>query len=94
MEKASKKFLKNLLTNKTKSVILYIQTKAKELTTMTTKCYFLDNSDACARAIDYITNTIPCFIREFFIDKKNITLTIECRDADLAFVERTLAPYV
>lgn len=61
---------------------------------MATKCYFLDNSDACARAIDYITNAIPCFIREFFIDKKNITLTIECRDADLAFVERTLAPYV
>lgn len=61
---------------------------------MTTKCYFLDNSDACARAIDYIANAIPCFIREFFIDKNNITLTIECRDADLAFVERTLAPYV
>ena len=61
---------------------------------MTTKCYFLDNSDACVRVIDYIANAIPCFIREFFIDKKNITLTIECRDADLAFVERTLAPYV
>lgn len=61
---------------------------------MTTKCYYLTNSDACARAIDYIANVIPCFIREFFIDKNGITLTIECRDYDLAFVERTLAPYV
>lgn len=61
---------------------------------MTTKCYYLINSDACARTIDYIANVIPCFIREFFIDKNGITLTIECRDYDLAFVERTLAPYV
>ena len=61
---------------------------------MTTKCYFLDNSDAAVRTIDYITNAIPCFIRELLIDKETITVTIECRDADLAFVERTLAPYV
>ena len=61
---------------------------------MTTKCYFLDNSDAAILAIDYIIDAIPCFIRELSIDKKTITFTIECRDADLTFVERTLAPYV
>lgn len=61
---------------------------------MTTKCYFLDNSAATVLAIDYITDAIPCFIRELLIDKETITLTIECRDYDLAFVERTLAPYV
>ena len=61
---------------------------------MTTKCYFLDNSDAAVRTIDYITNVIPCFIREFLNDKETLTITIECRDYDLAFVERTLAPYV
>lgn len=60
---------------------------------MTIKCYYLTNSDACTRAINYIADAIPCFIHEF-IDKDDITLTIECRDADLAFVERTLAPYV
>ena len=61
---------------------------------MTIKCYFLENSDSCVRAIDYITNAIPCFIRELLVTNDGITLTIECRDADLAFVERTLAPYV
>lgn len=61
---------------------------------MTTKCHFLENSDSCARAIDHIANAIPCFIRELLIDKETITVTIECRDYDLAFVERTLAPYV
>ena len=61
---------------------------------MTTKCYFLENSDSCVRTIDYITNVIPCFIRELLIPNDSITLTIECRDYDLAFVERTLAPYV
>ena len=61
---------------------------------MTIKCYFLENSDSCARAIDHIANAIPCFIRELLVTNNGITLTIECRDADLAFVERTLASYV
>lgn len=61
---------------------------------MTTKCYFLENSDSCARAIDHIANAIPCFIHELLITNDGIIVTIECRDYDLAFVERTLAPYV
>lgn len=61
---------------------------------MTTKCYFLENSDSCACAIDHIIDAIPCFIRVLLFTNDGITLTIECRDADLAFVERTLAPYV
>lgn len=61
---------------------------------MTTKCYYLTNSATAVLAIDYITDAIPCFIRELLIDKETITFTIECRDADLAFVEHTLAPYV
>ena len=61
---------------------------------MTTKCYFLDNSDAAARAVDYLVNLIPCFIRELLVTKEGLTVTIEARDADLPTVERILAPYV
>ena len=62
---------------------------------MTTKCYFLNNTDAAARAVDYLANLIPCFIRELLITKDGfLTVTIEARDADLPTVERILAPYV
>lgn len=61
---------------------------------MTTKCYFLDNTDAAARAVDYLANLIPCFIRDLLVTKEGLTVTIECRDADLPTVERILAPYV
>ena len=61
---------------------------------MTTKCYFLDNTNAAARAVDYLANLIPCFIRELLVTKEGLTVTIECRDADLSTVERILAPYV
>lgn len=61
---------------------------------MTTKCYFLENSDSAARAVDYLANVIPCFIREILLTKEGLTVTIECRDYDLATVERVLAPYV
>lgn len=61
---------------------------------MTTKCYFLDNSDAAARAVDYLANLIPCFIRELLVTKEGLTVTIEARNEDIATVETTLAPYV
>lgn len=61
---------------------------------MTTKCYFLDSTDAAARAVDYLANLIPCFIRELLVTKEGLTVTIEARDADLPTVERILAPYV
>lgn len=61
---------------------------------MTTKCYFLDNSDAAARAVDYLINLIPCFIRELLLTKEGLTVTIEARDEDIRTVERILAPYV
>lgn len=61
---------------------------------MTTKCYFLDNIDAAARAVDYLANLIPCFIRELLVTKEGLTVTIEARDEDIRTVERILAPYV
>ena len=66
----------------------------KEVPTMTTKCYFLENSDSAARAVDYLANAIPCFIRETLITRDGLTVTIEARNEDLATVERVLAPYV
>lgn len=47
----------------------------------------LDN-DTCA-ALELISERIPCFIWE-----ENGTTIIECREADAAFIERALAPYV
>lgn len=61
---------------------------------MTTKCYFLDNTDAAARAVDYLANLIPCFIHELLVTKEGLTVTIEARDEDIRTVERILAPYV
>lgn len=61
---------------------------------MTIKCYFLENSDSCARAIDYLANAIPCFISEILITCEGLTVTIKARNEDLATVERVLAPYV
>lgn len=62
---------------------------------MTTKCYFLINSDAAVRAIDCLTNLIPCFIRELLLTQDgSLTVMIEARDEDLATVETILAPYV
>ena len=62
---------------------------------MTTKCYFLDNTWAAARAVDYLANLIPCFIRELLVTKDGfLTVTIEARNEDIATVERILAPYV
>lgn len=61
---------------------------------MTTKCYFLNNTDAAARAVDYLINLIPCFIRELLLTKEGLTVTIEARDEDIRTVERILAPYV
>lgn len=61
---------------------------------MITKCYFLNNTDAAARAVDYLINLIPCFLREVLVTKEGLTVTIEARDADIRTVERILAPYV
>ena len=66
----------------------------KEVSTMTIKCYFLENSDSAARAVDYLANAIPCFIRETLITREGLTVTIEARNEDIATVERVLAPYV
>lgn len=61
---------------------------------MTTKCYFLANTDAAARAVDYLTNLIPCFIHELLVTKEGLTVTIEVRDEDICTVEHILTPYV
>lgn len=62
---------------------------------MITKCYFIENSDSAMRAVDYLANVIPCFIRELFVTTADFaTVTIECRTEDVVTVERVLAPYV
>ena len=62
---------------------------------MTTKCYFLDNSDAAAHAVYDLVDLIPCFISEPMVTKDGfLAVTIEARNEDIATVETILAPYV
>lgn len=57
---------------------------------MTKKSYYLDTEDAATiEAMNTIIQTIPCFVWE-----ENGETVIECRDADVAFVEKVLAPVV
>lgn len=57
---------------------------------MTKKSYYLDTEDAATiEAMDTIIQTIPCFVWE-----ENGETVIECRDADVAFVEKILAPVI
>ena len=62
--------------------------------TLILTCHTGDGHDSAARAIDYLANAIPCFIRETLITRDGLTVTIEARNEDLATVERVLAPYV
>ena len=62
---------------------------------MTTKCYFLDFCPEVSAVIAYLAESSFCLIHEVTLRVGGyIALTIECRDADLATVERVLAPYV
>lgn len=58
---------------------------------MITKGYYLDMMNVeVYSALTYIADTVPCFIT----DMDDVGVYIECREADLPFVEKILAPYV
>ena len=61
---------------------------------MTTKCYNLIACNDCWLAIENINNFIPCFTEHRHLGDNIIEFTITCRDEDIAFVEKNLAPFV
>lgn len=61
---------------------------------MTTKCYLIDCNDYNLAVITNLEMAIPCFISLDIYDDGNIEFTIVCRNEDIPFVEKTLAPII
>lgn len=62
---------------------------------MKKKVYILEPTNEALNTCAEIINRIPCFsLREYSPSRETLEFTIECREQDLPFVERMLAPYV
>ena len=62
---------------------------------MRTKVYLINNSSDAQQACSTVEKAIPCFTsRTYAPDRTTFEYEIQCREEDLPFVERTLAPYV
>lgn len=61
---------------------------------MTTKCYIIENSAACAEAVRDLESSIPCFTWLELLDDDSIEYTISCREDDVVVVEFLLARFV
>lgn len=61
---------------------------------MTTKCYIIEDSAACAAAVFALEHSIPCFSFLELLDDGCIEYTIRCRLEDVAAVEAALAAFV
>ena len=58
-------------------------------------CYYVECDSAAELAINEIRDRIPCFINtKLSIDGEYMTFEIECREQDIPFVERMIAPFV
>lgn len=62
---------------------------------MITKCYLLNSNDEkVVKAITKICDNIPCFIDANAVSINRFELTIRCRQEDIVYVEKVLAPFV
>lgn len=61
---------------------------------MTIKCYIIENTAACARAVRKLEELIPCFTKLELLDDDSFEYTISCRLEDVAVVECMLARFV
>lgn len=61
---------------------------------MKTICYYINNSEETAKALYKITQTIPCFLEQKLMSDGSIEVEIKCREANVVFVEKTLAKFV
>lgn len=60
---------------------------------MRTLSYFLEAVAELDLALNIIVERIPCFA-DWYVEEPCIVATITCRQEDVAFVERMLAPFV
>jgi len=61
---------------------------------MTKKVYYIENGCSLASAIEYLENIIPCFIELEPVEMDYMEVSIICRNEDVAFVEKAVAPLV
>ena len=61
---------------------------------MTEKIYYIQNSVALDEAIERLINLIPCFVDRDFIEMDYSKVVVKANNADLATVEKILAPLV
>ena len=61
---------------------------------MTTKVYYIENSDALTNALNFISHEYPCAIQREFIEMNYSCVEITARTIDFASIEHILAPLV
>lgn len=62
---------------------------------MKTVCYLIGNTPEALQACHDVEMAIPCFtFRTYRSDRTSFEYEIQCREEDLPFVERVLAPHV
>lgn len=61
---------------------------------MTKKVYYIENANCLEDALEFLINSIPCFVERRFIEMDYSVVTVLCRVEDLINVERILAPLV
>lgn len=59
-----------------------------------TKAWYVSTCSDLDLAINEVESRIPCFTNLTFLNNGLAIFTIECRDYDIAFVERMIAPFV
>ena len=61
---------------------------------MTTKVYYIENSDALTNALNFISHEYPCAIQREFIEMNYSCVELTARTIDIVNIERVLAPLV
>jgi hypothetical protein len=61
---------------------------------MTKKTYYIEATVSLVSAIEYLEDAIPCFIECEPVEMNYMEVSIICRDEDIAFVEKVVAPLV
>lgn len=66
----------------------------REVTNMTEKTYYIENTAELDEAMENIENNFPCFTDREFIEMNYSQVTINAREEDIASIEKILAPLV
>lgn len=61
---------------------------------MSTKAWYIENTNALEETIKAIRNTFPCFIYREFVEMDYSKVEIKARNEDFRAIESMLAPLV